>query len=275
MAIDDPAALRYAATVVDATGLREMIDLGPAEHLDTMGNKAMGPSRQNANDSVMGRWSRPSVVAQNAWQMLRYGTSTARTVVLVHGLTEAGMTWPDLVGHWGADWYVLAPDLRGHGQSPRFTEDGLATAPEVLLADVLTVLGAQPEPFAIVGHFAGCSPGAAGCCCPAGQGLGARARGPSPADRGRTPDRGFVAEFEDFLDAMADQGGQVARMLRVQFLEQGRDRSQAWATCKPLVDCAYVRRGLYLGDGAWEELFGALRVPTLLLMPPDSPMAPL
>src|SRR5450631_176614 len=29
------------------------------------------------------------------------------------------------------------PDLRGHGQSPRFTEDQLATAPEVLLADVL------------------------------------------------------------------------------------------------------------------------------------------
>jgi pimeloyl-ACP methyl ester carboxylesterase len=35
-----------------------------------------------------------------------------------------------------------------------------------------------------------------------------------------------------------------------------------------------VRRGLYLGDGAWEELFDALRVPTLLLVPPDSPMAP-
>ena len=44
--------------------------------------------------------------------------------------------------------------------------------------------------------------------------------------------------------------------------------------CKSLVDRAYVRRGLYLGDGAWEELFDALSVPTLLLVPPDSPMAP-
>jgi len=53
-----------------------------------------------------------------------------------------------------------------------------------------------------------------------------------------------------------------------------RAEIEAWAAWKPLVDRAYVRRGLYLGDGAWEELFGALRVPTLLLVPPDSPMAP-
>jgi pimeloyl-ACP methyl ester carboxylesterase len=31
---------------------------------------------------------------------------------------------------------------------------------------------------------------------------------------------------------------------------------------------------LYLGDGAWEELFDALRLLTLLLVPPDSPVAP-
>jgi alpha-beta hydrolase superfamily lysophospholipase len=84
-----------------------------------------------------------------------YGSSNARTVVLVHGLTEAGTSWPDLVGHWGDNWCVPAPDLRGHGQSPRFTEDELATAPEVLLADVLTVVNAQPEPVALVGHWLG------------------------------------------------------------------------------------------------------------------------
>lgn len=44
---------------------------------------------------------------------------------------------------------------RGHGQSPRFTEDELATAPEVLLADVVTVVDAQREPVALVGHSLG------------------------------------------------------------------------------------------------------------------------
>ena len=49
----------------------------------------------------------------------QYGSLNARTAVLVHGLTETGTTWPDLVGHWGDDGHVLAPDLRGHGQSAR------------------------------------------------------------------------------------------------------------------------------------------------------------
>jgi len=53
-----------------------------------------------------------------------------------------------------------------------------------------------------------------------------------------------------------------------------RPEIESWAACKPLVDRAYVRQGLYLGDGAWEQLFNALSVPTLLLVPPASPMAP-
>ena len=89
---------------------------------------------------------------------------------------------------------------------------------------------------------------------------------------GRTPDPGFAAQNEDFLDSMADQDGQVALMVRDS--SWSRAEIEAWAACKPLVDRAYVRRGLYLGDGAWEELFEALRVPTLLLVPTDSPMAP-
>jgi pimeloyl-ACP methyl ester carboxylesterase len=95
---------------------------------------------------------------------------------------------------------------------------------------------------------------------------------PTRPTGGRTPDPRFVAQNEDFLDAMADQGGQVVRMLRES--SWSRAEIEAWAACKPLVDRTYLRRGLYLGDGAWEELFDALVVPTLLLVPPDSPMAP-
>ena len=95
---------------------------------------------------------------------------------------------------------------------------------------------------------------------------------PARPTGGRTPDPGFVAENEDFLDAMADQGGQVARILRDSAWSRGE--IEAWVACKPLVDRAYLRRGLYPGDGTWEELFDALVVPTLLLVPPDSPMAP-
>jgi pimeloyl-ACP methyl ester carboxylesterase len=202
----------------------------------------------------------------------RYGNPNARTVVLVHGLTEAGTTWPDLVGHWGDDWCILAPDLRGHGHSPRFTQDELATAPEILLADILTVVDRQPEPVALAGHSLGGLLALRAAIARPDRVWALVLEDPARPTGGRTPDPGFVAEQEDFLDAMADQSGQVARMLRES--TWSRAEIEAWAACKPLVDRAYVRHGLYLGDGAWEELFDALRVPTLLIAPPDSVMAP-
>jgi pimeloyl-ACP methyl ester carboxylesterase len=202
----------------------------------------------------------------------QYGSLNARTVVLVHGLTEAGTTWPDLVGHWGDNWHVLAPDLRGHGQSPRFTKVELATAPEVLLADVVTILDAQPNPVALIGHSLGGLLALRAAVARPDKVWALVLEDPAQPDAGRTPDPGFVAQNEDFLDAMADQVGQVARMLRES--SWSRAEIEAWAACKPLVDRAYVRDGTYLGDGAWEELFNALVVPTLLLVPTDAPMAP-
>ena len=202
----------------------------------------------------------------------RYGSSSARPVVLVHGLTEAGTAWPDLVGHWGDDWQILAPDLRGHGQSPRFTEDELTTATEVLLADVLAVVDAQPEPVALVGHSLGGLLALRAAVARPDRVWALVLEDPARPTGGRTPNPRFVAENEAFLDAMADQDGQVARMLRES--SWSRAEIEAWAECKPLVDRAYVRDGLYLGDDAWEEHFNALHMPTLLLVPPDSLMAP-
>ncbi len=201
----------------------------------------------------------------------RYGSSKARTVVLVHGLTEAGTTWPDLVGHWGDDWHVVAPDLRGHGQSPRFTEDELGAAPEVLLADVLAVLDAQPEPVALVGHSLGGLLALRAAIARPDRVWALVLEDPAQPTAGRTPDPRFVAEIEEFLDAMADRS-KGARMVRESLWSPAEIR--AWADCKPLVDRAYVRDGTYLGDDAWEELFNALRMPTLLLVPTDAPMAP-
>jgi pimeloyl-ACP methyl ester carboxylesterase len=148
----------------------------------------------------------------------------------------------------------------------------LATAPEVLLADVLTVVDAQPEPIALVGHSLGGLLALRAALARPDKVWALVLEDPARPTGGRTPDPGFVAENEAFLDVMADQVGQVARMLRES--SWSRVEIEAWAACKPLVDHNYIRSGLYLGDGAWEELFNALVVPTLLLVPPNSPMAP-
>lgn len=194
--------------------------------------------------------------------------------MLVHGLTEAGTAWPDLVHHWGDRWDVHGPDLRGHGLSPRFTDDELVSAPAVLLDDVIAVVDALAEPVALVGHSLG--------------GLLALRAALARPDRvwalvledptkpsGTGPDPTIVAGNEQFLDSMADDASRAAQMERM--LTQtswSRAEVEAWAACKPLVDREYIRRGLSLGGPEWEGLFNRLTMPTLLLIPPEAVMAP-
>ncbi|MFH5823323.1 alpha/beta fold hydrolase [Georgenia sp. AZ-5] len=201
----------------------------------------------------------------------RYGSSGARPVVLVHGLTESGTTWPDLVHHWGHRWDVHAPDLRGHGHSPRFTEDELAAAPAVLLADLVALVDALPEPVVLVGHSLG-GLLALRAALERPQRVWALVLEDPAKPAGSAPHPEFVAGIEEFLDSMADPAEQVGRMLGE--TTWSRAEVEAWAACKPLVDREYTRRGLFLGDVGWEELFNRLTAPTLLVVPPGSDMAP-
>lgn len=201
----------------------------------------------------------------------RYGSPDARPVVLVHGLTESGTTWPDLVRHWGHRWDIHAPDLRGHGHSPRFTEDDLAEAPAVLLADLITLVDALPEPVVLVGHSLG-GLLALRAALERPRRIWALILEDPAKPAGSAPDPAFVAGIEEFLDSMNDPAEQVRRMLGE--TTWSRAEVEAWAACKPLVDRQYLRRGLFLGDPGWEELFNRLTVPTLLIVPPASDMAP-
>lgn len=204
----------------------------------------------------------------------RYGNPSAPPVVLVHGVTDAGTAWPDLVDHWGDRWDIHAPDLRGHGHSPRFTTDQLRTAPDVLLADVVALVDALRAPAALVGHSLGGFLALHTALARPDKVRALVLEDPAkPA--GDEPDPAFVADNLALLTAMAEPAGNaenVERMLRE--TPWTRAEVDAWAACKPLVDLEYVRHGLFLGPPRWEVLFDALTVPTLLLVPPDSPMAP-
>ncbi|MDB5579261.1 MAG: alpha/beta hydrolase [Bradyrhizobium sp.] len=46
-----------------------------------------------------------------------YGNSDAPTLILLHGKRDHGRSWDWLAGGLVADWHVIAPDLRGHGES--------------------------------------------------------------------------------------------------------------------------------------------------------------
>ena len=204
----------------------------------------------------------------------RYGNPDAPPVVLVHGLTDAGTTWPDLVDHWGDRWDIHAPDLRGHGLSPRLTEDEVRNASAVHLADVVALVDALAEPVALIGHSLGGNLSLRAALARPDQVWAVVLEDPAKPTEGG-PDPAFVAMNDDFLESMRDVAGHPERVERM-LAESSWSRSEveAWAACKPAVDREYVRRGLSLGDPAWEELFNALTVPTLLVVPPVSDMAP-
>lgn len=204
----------------------------------------------------------------------RYGDPDAAPVVLVHGLTEAGTTWPDLVSHWADRWDMHAPDLRGHGLSPRLTDDELVDASAVLLGDVVAIVDALSEPVALVGHSLG-GLLALRTALARPEKVWALVLEDPARPTGGGPDQEFVAANEDFLDSMSDVHRHPERVdLMLAETTWSRSEVEAWAACKPAVDREYVRRGLSLGDAAWEELFNDLTVPTLLVVPPASEMAP-
>ena len=200
----------------------------------------------------------------------RFGSPDSRPVVLVHGLTDAGTAWPDLVAHWQDRWDIHAPDLRGHGQSPRFTDDQLDEAPDVLLADLLAVIDELAEPVALVGHSLGAllSLRAALARPPR---VWALVLEDPPQPSGSAPDPEFVAWHEELLGSF-DEAAQVERMLAE--TPWSRTEVEAWAACKPRVDREYVRRGLFLGGPGWAEMFDRLAVPTLLVVPEEGGVSP-
>lgn len=53
------------------------------------------------------------------------GDDTAPLLFLTHGVTDSAASLINAVNRFSPDWHVIAIDSLGHGQSPRFTDDGL------------------------------------------------------------------------------------------------------------------------------------------------------
>ncbi len=170
-----------------------------------------------------------------------WGPPDAPPIVLLHGLTEAGTAWPDAVRRWRSSYRVIAPDLRGHGGSPRFDESDLSRCHELWLADVLRLLSGLVTRPAVVGHSLG------GLLA-----LRAADAAPTlvrclvledPAKPTGVLDAGFIAHQERFLDSFADGGHAEQARMRV---ESGwpADEIESWAACKAQVDRRMIRHGL-------------------------------
>ena len=86
--------------------------------------------------------------------VLRWGDPAARkTAVALHGITANGGAFAEPARRLAArGWRVLAPDMRGHGESPRADGDFSTAA---LLADFAAAVPQDPD--VLIGHsFGGC-----------------------------------------------------------------------------------------------------------------------
>ena len=85
---------------------------------------------------------------------LDWGNESAPLLLLIHGMRDHARSWDWTARALRHTWHMVAPDLRGHGDS-QWSPDGAYLSPYHVLdiADLIDALGS--EPLAIVAHSFG------------------------------------------------------------------------------------------------------------------------
>lgn len=85
---------------------------------------------------------------------LDWGNAGAPLLVLMHGTSDHARSWDRTARVLSADWHVIAPDLRGHGDSD-WSPDGAYLVPYHVLDFIELMTRFEGEPVTIVGHSFG------------------------------------------------------------------------------------------------------------------------
>ena len=193
----------------------------------------------------------------------------APTLLFLHGLTDSGQAWPEAVAHWAGSYAIVAVDQRGHGRSPRFTEEQLAAHPgEVMVDDATAVLGQLDTPPVVAGHSLG---GAVALTVGVRRPELVRALvledpaplGPGDLQADRAKGERFVAGVRQSIETADDD-----TLLRLR-----REQRPAWPDSELLasgrserqVDLDYLARGDIKPSTPWSELFADVTVPVLVV----------
>jgi pimeloyl-ACP methyl ester carboxylesterase len=197
----------------------------------------------------------------------------APTVVLLHGLGDSGDCWPDAVRRWSSTYRLVGLDLLGHGRSPRFTPEQLASSDPMEAmyaaaeASVARVAAARTGPVVVVGHSMG--GGLAGALAARRPELVSAAVLEDPAWRDpehRVQPRGIVHERVAECRAFAeDPQGQ---------LDKGRADNPTWpevefapwVESKAQVDLDFLDLGIANLLQPWDAIVEEITVPTLVLL---------
>jgi len=82
-----------------------------------------------------------------------WGAETAPPLILIHGRRAHARAWDRVAEAFSDRYYVMAPDLRGHGDSAWST--GSHYSPTEFALDIATLLGSLARPPAVIAHSFG------------------------------------------------------------------------------------------------------------------------
>jgi pimeloyl-ACP methyl ester carboxylesterase len=77
-----------------------------------------------------------------------------KTIMFIHGYAGCAETWEFQINHFAREYRIIAPDLRGHGQSDApFTEYTMSELVDDInsVAEMLNL----PKKFVLIGHSFG------------------------------------------------------------------------------------------------------------------------
>jgi pimeloyl-ACP methyl ester carboxylesterase len=155
-----------------------------------------------------------------------WGNSEADPLILLHGGLDHCRSWDDVAEHLRSEWHVIAPDLRGHGDS-QWSSDGFYTMPGYIYDLAQLIHSQRLAPVTIIAHslggnialrYAGLYPATVKRLV-AIEGLG-----PSPKARAERARTGAADRFRAWVSLQRELAGRLPR--RYQSLEEAVARMQ-------------------------------------------------
>lgn len=198
------------------------------------------------------------------------------TIVAIPGLAESAASLRATAEHWaGRGFRVLAVDPRGHGESPRWSEELLRQHPgDVIVEEILATIGEGWDdgdlPLILFGHSAGGSAAAAIAAR-----IGERVAAVVLEDPfWRLPvthhqDRDVALAAADWLERQKSATDEQRRHeAAAQHPRWPNDELAGWSSSKAQMDVALVRNGDVIPSRPWPAVLADLaerRIPVLII----------
>jgi pimeloyl-ACP methyl ester carboxylesterase len=201
-------------------------------------------------------------------QVHEYGDPSGPALLVLHGITDSGRCWGDLVDRLGPTYRIIAPDALGHGGSDRFEAEELKSEhPTEAMYDAAAEVLRTVGPALVLGHSMGGRTAAALAAREPALVRGLVLEDPAWFDTspwGNSEEEATRQRVEETMAAGADPE-EAVRACRADHPAWPEAELEQWAASKAEVDLDFVATGRLDIATPWREVAAVIDVPTLLV----------